>query len=305
MDLKIGIDGGGTKTECILVDASGTVVARHLAPGCNPSVVGQEQARLIVTDALCGLLATAQAAGTRPNIVESRFYMAGSSSFWREFAESLRDFGVVSTGPDSLPVLELATGGEPGLVLHSGTGSFVAARDLEGNIHYAGGLGWRFGDPGSGYDLGRRAIGRALLELQGWSPPSRLGPTVRGHTQLGDAADAVAVTRFFYSDAAPNQKIAALAPAVLRLASEGDHTAHALIVESVGELLDLAQRVAGKLFPGIALDTVRAGLSGVILTHEVVRQALAPRSPLALVPVTDAPIEGVRRLLMRGRRSRS
>ena len=51
-----------------------------------------------------------------------------------------------------------------------------AARDAAGAIHYAGGLGWRFGDPGSGYDLGRRAITRALLELQGWLPPSRLPP---------------------------------------------------------------------------------------------------------------------------------
>ena len=53
MIYRIGIDGGGTKTECILLDEAGAIVARHLAPGCNPSVVGPEQARLIVTDALC------------------------------------------------------------------------------------------------------------------------------------------------------------------------------------------------------------------------------------------------------------
>jgi len=55
MTYKIGVDGGGTKTECILVDDSGAIVARHLAPGCNPNVVGPEQARLIVTDALVAL----------------------------------------------------------------------------------------------------------------------------------------------------------------------------------------------------------------------------------------------------------
>ena len=36
-------------------------------------------------------------------------------------------------------------------------------------MHYAGGLGWRFNDPGSGYDLGRRAIARALLD--DWTTP--------------------------------------------------------------------------------------------------------------------------------------
>ncbi|HYD84702.1 MAG TPA: BadF/BadG/BcrA/BcrD ATPase family protein, partial [Opitutus sp.] len=269
----------------------------------NPNIVGQDQARLIVTDALCALLAQANAnaaAGAGPvRVALTRLYMSGSPNFWREFAASLTDFGDVATAPDSLPVLELATDGEPGLVVHSGTGSFVAARDPSGGIHYAGGLGWRFGDPGSGYDLGRRAISRALLELQGWLPPSRLGPTVRDHTQLGALADAATLTRFFYSEPLPNQKIAALAPAVLRLASEGDHTAHTLIVESAVELLELAARVAAKLFPAIPADLLRAGLSGPILTHPVVREALAPRSPLPLVPITAAPIEGVRRLLVR------
>ena len=299
MTYKIGIDGGATKTECILIDAAGRVVAHHVAPGSNPSIAGPDQARLVVIDALCALLAQARTHDARAQIAATRLYMAGSPPFWREFAADLADFGTTSAGPDSLPVLELATDGHPGLVLHAGTGSFVAARDALGGVHYAGGLGWRFGDPGSGYDLGRRAIGRALLELQGWASPSRLGPTVRAYTGLGEAADAGAVTRFFYHDQAPNQKIAGLAPSILRLATEGDSTAHQLIVDSAGELLELAARVAARLFPDTPLDTLRAGLSGPLLTHPAVLQALAPRSPLPLVPIVEAPIEGVRRLLAR------
>jgi glucosamine kinase len=291
---KIGVDGGGSKTEGILIDAAGTIIARRLAPGSNPSGVGPEQARLVVTDVLFALKAELDG-----EVVETLLFMAGNRTFWQEFAATLTGFGHVRTADDSLPVLELATGGKPGLVLHSGTGSFVAARGADGIVHYAGGLGWRFGDPGSAYDLGRRAVARALLELQGWAPASRLANTVRDHTQLGEHADAGVVTRFFYNDPAPNQKIAALAPAVLRLAAEGDHTAHLLITESAKELLDLAVRVAAKLFPDRPADELRVGLSGPILTHTVVLEALVPRSPLPLVPVDGAPIDGVRRLLMR------
>jgi N-acetylglucosamine kinase-like BadF-type ATPase len=294
MIYKVGVDGGGSKTECILVDAEGNIVARHIAPGSNPSAVGSEQARLVVTDALCALIVDHPV-----KIAETLLFMSGNRTFWQEFAGTLTGFGIVKTADDSLPVLELATDGQAGLVLHSGTGSFIAARDGDGLLHYAGGLGWRFGDPGSGYDLGRRAVARALLELQGWAPASRLGPTVRDHTQLGDLADAGMITRYFYSDHAPNQKIAALAPAVLRLAAEGDYTAHLLIIESASELLDLAVRVAAKLFPETPADELRVGLSGSILTHPVVQDALVPRSPLPLLPVIGTPIEGVRRLLAR------
>src|SRR5262245_4487479 len=237
MPYKIGVDGGGTKTECILIDARGEIVARHLAPGCNPSVVGPEQAKLIVTDALCQLV---QSGLGRPkgDIARTHFYMAGSPSFWQETLTRLTDFGAISVADDSLPVLELATHGRPRLVLHAGTGSFVAARAPDGSMHYAGGIGWRFGDQGSGYDLSRRAIGRALLELQGWMPASRIDPTVRDHTQLGENADIGAVTRFFYAHAEPNRQTAALAPAILRLASEGDRIAGQIVADSTSELLD-------------------------------------------------------------------
>ncbi len=287
---KIGVDGGGTKTELILVDQAGEIVAQHLAPGCNPNIVGPGQARAIMVQALGQI--------HRPGVNEIHLYMSGSPDVWREIGASLTDFGPVYTFDDSLPVLELATHGQAGLVLHGGTGSFVAARSFDDSIHYAGGLGWRFGDAGSGYDLGQRAIARALLELQGWAPVTRLGPIVRQHAGLPDA-HVKAITRHYYQTEQPNRVIAALAPAILHLASEGDETARQLVLDSAKPLLDLAVQVATTLFPATPLDSLSTGLSGPILTHPEVINALALRSPLPLVPITEAPIVGVLRLLQR------
>ncbi|MFI5358220.1 MAG: N-acetylglucosamine kinase [Opitutales bacterium] len=308
MSYKIGVDGGGTKTECILIDHLGRMVACHVGTGCNPSVVGPGSAASILNAALSSLRAQAVThlagtqglpAGDKTLITDTLLCMAGSRGFWQEFAAGLAGFGRIVAVDDSLPILELATHGGSGLVLHAGTGSFVAARAPDSTVHYAGGLGWRFGDPGSGYDLGQRAIARALLELQGWALPSRLGPAVREHTQLGSAADASAIASYFYQHPEPARHIAALAPAVLRLAAERDEAARQIVVESTGALLDLAVSVATKLFSASLLGTVAAGLSGPILTHPLVLENLAARSPMPLGAIADAPIEGVRQLLVR------
>lgn len=290
--MKIGVDGGGTKTDLILIDDRGDIVARRVTDGCNPNSAGPEAARITLEEALATLAA-------HHPVSHTLLCMAGAPAFWQETADSLNAgglFGAVTTLDDSRPVLELATQGRPGLVLHGGTGSFVAAQAPDGTFHYAGGTGWRFGDPGSGYDLGRRAIGKALLELQGWQLPTSLSTLVRDHTGLFHPA---LITRHFYQHAEPNRQIASLAPGLLRLAAEGDHAAHQIVVESITALLQLAELVTTKLFAGWHLDTLRAGVSGPILTHAAVRPILATRSSLNLRPLEDAPIEGVRRLLLR------
>ncbi|MDP1579813.1 MAG: BadF/BadG/BcrA/BcrD ATPase family protein [Candidatus Didemnitutus sp.] len=302
MNYHIGVDGGGTKTELILVDDAGRIVAQHAASGCNPSHVGPERARAVVGGALDALLAAAPAPFARNALVSTQFFMAGSPAFWREFAASLTDFGEVKTAPDSWPVLELATEGAPGLALHAGTGSFIVARDLDGKIHSAGGLGWKLGDPGSGFDMGRRAIARALLEMQGWGEPSVLSTELRAHTGLQDAP---AITRYFYAEPAANVQIAAFAPRVLATAASGCLPAQTIVVASLGELVTQARFLTAKLFPAPAAP-LACGLSGPILNHAVSVYALKAIAETNQWPVefrflTAPPIEGVHRLLLAAR----
>jgi glucosamine kinase len=295
MSLKLGVDGGGTKTELILVDAAGAVVAQHLAPGCNPSQVGPDQARAILVAALREL--TAKHPGA---ITAALFCMAGNRDFWRETAGALPGLGKITTTDDSLPVLELATGGAPGLVLHAGTGSFVAARAPDQSIHYAGGLGWKLGDPGSGYDIGRRAIALAMLELRGPAPDAAvpLVAALRAHTGLADYS---ANSRFFYDDPAANAQISAFAPRVIALAAQDCGPAQQVLADSLTELARLADEVIHRLFPKPAAK-VPCGVSGRILTSAPAAFALRSLAsklnwPVTLNFIATPPIEGVRRLL--------
>lgn len=42
-DLFLGIDGGGTKTEFVLVSSEGYVLKRLVKSGCNPNDIGYDQ----------------------------------------------------------------------------------------------------------------------------------------------------------------------------------------------------------------------------------------------------------------------
>jgi N-acetylglucosamine kinase-like BadF-type ATPase len=292
--MKIGVDGGGTKTELILIDQNGEVVARHTAPGCNPSVIGPDNARDLLADALRVLLS--QRSGT-VSIESTLLCMAGSPGFWREIAATLTGYGRVKAATDALPVLELATSGCPGLVLHAGTGSFVTLRTSDGSVHYAGGLGWRIGDPGSAQDIGRRAIARALAELQGWAAPSPLSQALGEEFQ---ATEPSAITAALHRDEEPNRRIGTFATRVSQIAAAGDSTAREIVLASTGELLACAEASARAHFGAQTLNTLAAGLSGPILTQPFVLNALQARATFPLKPLTEPPIEGVRRLLIRG-----
>ncbi len=297
---KIGVDGGGSKTELVLVDSAGVSRAQHLAPGCNPSQVGPEQARAILHGALDALRAKAPSSNLKHEIAATLLCMAGHRAFWRETADALTGYGKVTTADDSLPVLELATGGAPGLVLHAGTGSFVAARAPDGSVHYAGGLGWKLGDPGSGFDLGRRAVAAALLELQARPAASRspLADALCLHTGLDDYA---AHSRFFYNDPAANARIAAFAPQVIGLAAQNCGPAQQVLGDSLTEFARLADGVIHRHFPHPPAK-LPCGVSGRILNSApavfVLRaHAVKLHWPVELRFIDTAPIEGVRRLL--------
>lgn len=301
--MKIGVDGGGTKTECILVDANGEVVARHLAPGCNPSQTSPEKARAILLEALAALLTQSAILSPPSAISATLLCMAGNRAFWRETADAMQGYGQITTTDDSLPVLELATGGAAGLVLHAGTGSFVAARGPDGAVHYAGGLGWKLGDPGSGFDLGRRAITLALLELQNWPPAgatklSPLAEALCAHTGLADYGTN---SRLFYNLPEANTKIAAFAPRVLELAAQDCGPAQQVVADSITDLARLADQVIHRLFTQ-PLAKLPCGVSGRILNSAPAAFALRSLAsklnwPVELRFIGTAPIEGVRRLL--------
>jgi N-acetylglucosamine kinase-like BadF-type ATPase len=133
-----------------------------------------------------------------------------------------------------------AAGEPPCVVVISGTGSAVIGRDMPDNVAREGGLGPILGDPGSAYDIGRKAMILALSQnLSG--NDSYLGREILNHFQC-NWIELQARMR-----ANPDSVLPEIFPLVAKAANEGDESAQKLLHFAAEELAGLTGRVVERL----------------------------------------------------------
>ena len=212
--ILIGADVGGTKTavgvsdgERIIARAEGSGAA--VRPGralASASVIAE-----VVRQALAGagrltgdvLFVGAAGAGREPERDELRKALR---------AENLAAAVVVAT--DIEIALAAAFDEGPGIVVSAGTGSVAVGRDRSGKQHRIGGYGWQMGDEGSGYAIGRAALGAVSRAADGRSPRTALTERVLAASRSDDFD---ALVR--WAAGASPAEVAALAPHVLDVAA--------------------------------------------------------------------------------------
>jgi N-acetylglucosamine kinase-like BadF-type ATPase len=159
MKCVLGLDGGGTKTECVVLNEAGAIVARATGPASNPTRIGFPAAFAAILEtcdsainstriafdvlALCAGLA---GTGRRENRDQMQQFLV--QRFPRTVVDVRTDF--------ELALAAMPPG--PAIVLVVGTGSAVVGRDIAGSIKREGGLGPATSDEGSAFDIGRSAI---------------------------------------------------------------------------------------------------------------------------------------------------
>jgi N-acetylglucosamine kinase len=156
----LGFDGGGTKTDCVLMDESGAVAARSRSGASNPTSFGAEVSLASLSGAASDALRTA---GRSEKDVA--YLVAGISGAGEPSMRSALQLGLQPGFPNATIlitsdlVLSLgATGEIPSVVVIAGTGSAVLGRTAPFELARAGGFGPVIGDPGSAYDIGRKAV---------------------------------------------------------------------------------------------------------------------------------------------------
>ena len=162
MRYSLGFDGGGTKTDCALLNAKGDVIGRGHGGPANPLRSGGfEAAFSSLRAAAAEALAAANLRPADVTAVCAGLAGAGRAEVLRRVKAFLfEEFprAVTQVVPDYEIALEAAAGSGPGVVLIAGTGSAAYGRNAAGETARAGGYGPWIGDEGSAFEIGRRAV---------------------------------------------------------------------------------------------------------------------------------------------------
>ena len=294
----LGIDGGGTKTDCALGDGAG-VLGRGREGGCKLARVGEAQARAALHGAI--RQAAAEAKVDLAQVGRTCVGMAGASH--PEVTEAVRALvaeivpGEIRVVGDMLVALEAAFPGAPGVAVIAGTGSIAYGRNERGETARAGGWGSAISDEGSGEWIGRSAVAAALRAYDSGLSTGLIACILNSwHLATRDDVARVA-------NASPPPDYATLLPQILATADAGDGAARDVLLQAGTELAQLAKIVVRRLWPGASGAQV-ALAGGVFHNSELVRRvftnSLRAERPQAEIIEGAEPVEGALALARRG-----
>lgn len=298
MAFFLGIDGGGTKTDCALGDGAG-LLGRGRDAGSKLARVGEAQARAALHGAI--RRAAAEAKADLKKVRRTCVGMAGASD--PKVTEAIRSLvaelvpGEVEIVGDMHVALEAAFPGAAGVVVIAGTGSIAYGRNERGETARAGGWGSVISDEGSGEWIGRAAVAAALRAYDSGQSTALIECILRCWRLA--TRDDVART----ANASPPPDYAALLPQILATADSGDGIARDVLLQGGAELAQLAKVVTRRLWPGA--PAVRVALAGGVFRHsELVRRVFAnslrAERPQAEVIEDVEPVVGALTLARRG-----
>jgi N-acetylglucosamine kinase-like BadF-type ATPase len=291
MRCVLGFDGGATKTECVLLNEAGNVLASSRSGPSNPGQVGFERAieeikkaaqsatfeARVKPDAISALCAGIAGVGAAKAADRMRALLAAAFP------------NVVMKVCTDLEIALAATGTGPAIVLIAGTGSAAMGRGVKGEVRRAGGLGPQVGDQGSARDVGRKAAAAAKLERDRSGEESALGKQLK--RQLG-----IANWREFENrgNAPPEQIYPQLFPVVANAADARDPMAREILRAATSDLAAFVKTLADDLnFQQVPFRLAKTG--GMIghcafFDNELdsrLREA-APTAKIGLLPISPA-----------------
>lgn len=289
MKYLIGIDGGGTKTDCAIADLSGKIIQQSSGKPSNFLIIGvKETVRNIFALIEENIFALEGDFSDVKQIVigvagagreeDAKLLEKGFKDFADEEGIHFKGVKVIS---DAHIALEGAFPDSAGCILIAGTGSILFGKDEKGVIHRVGGFGRLIGDEGSGYSIGRKALNAVSKSSDGRGEETLISELLNSKMNSGSAN---AIINKVYNE---KLDVASVAKIVIEAAEEGDPIAEDILDEEADELVLHIRSLIEKFRTNI----LSVAFSGSLIDNENFYSDLLKRkikSTLPNVKITQA-----------------
>lgn len=239
MKYLIGMDGGGTKTKCVLTDMNHKPLYETIGRPSNFLVIGTETVSNTILDLVnecvsfqkisiedIEAIVLGTTGGGRRNdaeLLENKIFEDA-----KQKSLTINKFKVES---DARIALEGAFSGKIGSILIAGTGSIMFGKDEAGEIHRVGGFGRFIGDEGSGYRIGRIGLNAVARYFDGRAKSTKIADLLEQEFSIGSSE--LLITEVYRN----NFNIASVAPLVFDAAESGDKIAQRILEDEANELM--------------------------------------------------------------------
>ena len=164
MSLYLGIDAGGTKTDCAISNGA-ELLGQATGASCKLARVGKDLARANLQDTMARAAESARVLSR--DIQHVCIGMAGASlpeavSWAQETIREVIPEATIYAAGDHVIAHRAAFGTSHGVLVISGTGSIAFGRNQSAETARAGGWGPNVSDEGSAFWVGREAVAATL-----------------------------------------------------------------------------------------------------------------------------------------------
>ena len=224
MKRVLGIEGGGTKTEWLLVDEAGGSTRSGVLQAAN--------LRLVTDDTLEQLFRVLPPDPTHVGVFLAGCATASDRQRLQACVTHVWPDAKITVGGDRESGFAAAFGPADGVAVIAGTGSAVTARRGD-RYEKAGGWGQLLGDIGSGYHLAVQALRNVLWAYDLTRQVTQPGESILCALALNRVEELVS-----WAEEADKMSVAKLAPVVFQAAAKGDSEMASILNGGANALAD-------------------------------------------------------------------
>lgn len=255
----IAIDGGGTKTSCVIGDEQGNILSKAIGTSSNIQTIPHQKVFTTLTQLIEKVLI--DSASEFKQVESIQLCLAGADrESDKQIIKRLFENTIYETKlkikNDAEAALASGTWGESGLLLIAGTGSIVYGVSYKpAKMVRVGGWGFLLGDEGSGFYIGLKGLQAVLKSYDNRGDSTILTSLILNHFQLKQVPELVRL----YSEESMVPNIANLSKYVCEAAKLEDDVAKGILEDAVHELIRMVE-VGQKKFENNCLLVLHGGL---------------------------------------------